>query len=127
MSNPTPEQIAKLPKWAQEHITSLTRERDSAVAVKNKMVDDQTPSPIYVNDWTSQPSVKRYVQCKHNSLVIEHAGVKAEILLAREDDSQRLFGIDICYSSNIRALSFQPVAVMPRGMGNIQLVHKDNL
>lgn len=125
--NPTPEQTAKLPKWAQEHIQSIERERDNAIAVKNKMVDDQTPTSIYVDDWMAHPRVKRYVQCKHNNLTIEHAGVKAEILLARSDDGQRLFGIEIVYSSNVRSLSFNPVALMPRGHGCIQLVHKDNL
>lgn len=119
--------IETLPKWAQEHIRDLERARDVAVAVKNKMVDEQTPSPIYVDDWSTTPSVKRYVQCKHNNLVIEHAGVRADILLARKDDGQRLFGIDITYSGSIHSLSHFPVVLMPRSIGNIQLVHKDNL
>lgn len=28
---PTPEQLARLPKWARDHVDSLTRQRDNAV------------------------------------------------------------------------------------------------
>lgn len=122
---PTSEQIAKLPKWAQEHIRDIERERDIAVSVKNKMVDEQTPSPIYVNDWTTNPITKRYVQCQCKNLVIEHAGVRAEILLAEPDDGQRLHGIEISYSTLKHVIG--NVALVPRGNGIIQLVHKDNL
>lgn len=127
MNNPTDEQRAKLPKWAREYITSLTRQRDDAIAIRNKMVDDQTPSPIYVEEWESAKTLKRYVQCGHNNVIIEHAGVKAEILLARKDDGQRMFGIEIKYSELGRRLCSETVALMPRGTGSIQLVHKDNL
>ncbi len=44
------EQIAKLPKWAQEHIRNLSRERQVAVDALNKWVDEQTPAPFRIDE-----------------------------------------------------------------------------
>ena len=77
--------IAKLPKWAQEHITNLARERETAIRALNDHVDSQTPSQIYWEDYLSTgegttgsgvgPTNKRfYVQT--NRIVVECAGVQ---------------------------------------------------
>ncbi len=123
---PDLKQIQKLPKWAQEYIADLVRERDSAQSMLKRMADDQTPSPIYIDDWYSVPSVKRFVQSPANRVTIEHAGVHCEIYLASEKDGQRLHGIEINYSDTDHRLHCE-VAVIPRGIGNIQLVSKENL
>lgn len=39
MSNPTPEQIAKLPKWAKDHIQVLTNELELAASQLAKISD----------------------------------------------------------------------------------------
>lgn len=44
--NPTPEQLERLPKWAQSHIESLERERRSAVAVLGRFQDSDEPTMI---------------------------------------------------------------------------------
>lgn len=36
MTTPTPEQLAKLPKWAQEHVRDLERQRDNAIEAKRE-------------------------------------------------------------------------------------------
>lgn len=59
---------AKLPKWAQEHIRKIEREREVAVRALNQYVDDQTPAAFYVDEPESTgeqvgPSFKkRYFQ-----------------------------------------------------------------
>lgn len=117
----TPEQLAKLPRWAQEHIKDVERERDSAQALNKRFEDTQTPSPFFVDDWTVSPTVKRYVQSPIDRLCVEYAGVHLEIFLARPDDGQRLHGIELSYSGG------SAIALMPRSISCIQLVNKANL
>ncbi|URG17452.1 hypothetical protein Mbo2_082 [Rhodococcus phage Mbo2] len=47
MDEPTPEQIAKLPKWAQEHIRHLRRERDEARRKADVLENTQERSRIW--------------------------------------------------------------------------------
>ena len=79
MNTPTQTRIDTLPKWAQEYISSLKRQKETAVKVLNKAIDDQTPSKIWtermecLND--GPPNfVKRYFQAEN--IEIEHKGVK---------------------------------------------------
>lgn len=129
MQTVTAEQIAKLPKWAQDHIRNITRERDIAVQELNAWVDSQTPSAFYVDEYPcigEQKHKRRYFQ--GNRIAVDHAGVHCEILLAREDDGQRLYGIDITYSEGgPRRIGHQDVAIMPRASNCIELVAKDNM
>jgi hypothetical protein len=124
---PTPEQIAKLPKWAQEHIADLDRESISAKAVVVRMNDQQTPSPFFVDAWYSNPPVRQYVQSPSDHLTIEHAGVHLEIYLAPEKDGQRLHGIELQYTAIEPTIGHATVAVMPRSMNTLQLVTKENM
>jgi len=50
MTDATPERIAKLPVWAREHLASLERERDRAVAAHRAYLDSQTESNIWFRD-----------------------------------------------------------------------------
>ena len=80
--------IEKLPKWAQEEIKTLERERDVAVRELNQWVDRQTPSKIYTDELIclgelSGPSFKRrYFQ--GDSAIFEHLGITLRVLL-RDD------------------------------------------
>jgi len=47
----TPEQLTKLPKYAQEYIAKLRRQRDSAVARLDGYEDNQTPSNIWTEEY----------------------------------------------------------------------------
>ena len=77
--------IDKLPKWAQEHIENIERERGVAVRALNKYVDGQTPSPISVMEMEctgegGKPSFKtRYIQ--GHRISINHEGVELNIIL----------------------------------------------
>ena len=42
--------IAKLPKWARDHIRDLNRERSTAVRALDEYVDTQTPSAFFTED-----------------------------------------------------------------------------
>ena len=84
----------KLPKWAQEHIESLQRERDTAVKTLKDFEDSQTPSPIYFDELVSDGESigpthrKRYVQS--HDINIEIHGVHLRVATAyglTNDDS----------------------------------------
>lgn len=46
MSQPTPEQIERLPKWAQSHIRRLDRWRQNAITTLEKFQDSKEPTGI---------------------------------------------------------------------------------
>ena len=60
--------VSKLPKWAQDQIADLSRERDTAIRALNAFVDDQTPSAFSYRTRLSTgesqgPALKtRYIQ-----------------------------------------------------------------
>lgn len=55
--------ITKLPKWAQNHIATLERQRDTAVSLLKDFVDTQTPTNIWTWDFSSHSvPVKGFVQ-----------------------------------------------------------------
>lgn len=129
MSAPTPEQIAKLPKWAQDHISKLESERFVSVRTLNEFCDAQTKSGIYFDDLVctgerTGPSAKRkYVQT--NKIEVEHAGLQLSVHLSRRDDSQRSFGIQLQWSTLKRMCSH--VAAMPTAFNTLELVAKENM
>lgn len=99
--------VSRLPKWAQELIDTLKRERNTAIAALNKAMDDQTPSSMYIDDWvctgeSSGPTVKRrYIQ--GNTLNVIHDGVSLSITLRsmvidlKWCQSERGYGGDVCF------------------------------
>lgn len=44
---PTPEQLAKLPKWAQDHIRNLQQKLDVAVSRHSELCDNSKPGPFF--------------------------------------------------------------------------------
>lgn len=113
--------LGKLPKWAQDHIKTLERERDVAVRSLNEYVDGQTESAIYYDDLISTgeergPSNKRvYIQT--HSIEVEHNGVHLSLLL-RDNIELR------CEDLN-RAMNF--VAFVPTSFNGMSLVSKENM
>jgi hypothetical protein len=122
------EKIEKLPKWAQEHIGALVRQREEAIDTLNKFTDQQTPTEVSFNEHPctgegAGPIQKtRYLQT--NRVEFCHAGVFLEVFLTRMNDVQRGYGIE---------LSFSPtddhgiVALHPRGYGKIEFLAKENM
>lgn len=119
----TPEQLAKLPKWAQEHIADLTRQMDVAKRTLNEFTDSQTPSDFYVEEMLcltegnqNNKFVKRYIQS--HKVDVEHDGVRLTILL-RQDEK----GIDLQWYSADRHMS--EVAMVPLGFNKVKIVAKE--
>lgn len=123
MMKPTAEQIAKLPKWAQEHIANIERERDVSIRALNKSIDTTTESPFYYETFECTgeedkgPSMKRYYYQAHNMTVV-HLGVEATIYL-------RDRGINISYSSPDTVGLRKEIAIMPDCHQSITLVPQD--
>ena len=85
----TTERILGLPKWAQQYVAMLRRDRDEALKLTAETLDGETQSPVYVDEWTMdcfgmRGTKRRYFQMHHN-LIIEHAGIVMRVVL--RDDS----------------------------------------
>ena len=76
--------MTKLPKWAQERIGKIERERDVAIRALNAFCDEQTTSPYYIEDHICTgekqgPVVKtRYIQT--HKMTISYCGVELNIM-----------------------------------------------
>lgn len=124
MNAPTPEQIAKLPKWAQERIADLERRTATAELVLKEFQDAQTPSPIFYDDLVCIGSggpqfVRRYVQSSRVSIVRD--GVRADVLLRADGDT----GIEISWGDEKRGVS--QVAMVPLSFQKVVLLSKAQL
>ena len=113
--------ITKLPKWAQEHIHNTQRQRDIAVRALDEYTDNQTPSPVSVQEMEcvehgSPKFYTRYVQT--NKITINHSGVELRVLL-------RNGHIDLSYGGG--GLSTDEVALIPASFQQIRLVSKENM
>lgn len=85
MSAPTKEQIERLSKWAQDHIETLTRQRDEARHRADEVFESQKPTPFFTLDmvmvknergeWKQRP---RYLDIQ-GSLYIEVDGVNLSL------------------------------------------------
>lgn len=76
-------QINKLPKWAQEYIAKIERERDIAVRALRDYTDSTTESPFSVTtpectgEQAGPSHIKRYIQA--HTVDVEWRGVKLSI------------------------------------------------
>jgi hypothetical protein len=113
--------VSKLPKWAQEYIDKIEREREVAVKALNDYCDSQTKSPVYIQELESTgeqkgPSFKmRYIQTRR--IAVEWQGVHMELLLREEGiglqwRGERLNG---------------DIAFIPRSYQQAYLVAKDKM
>ena len=124
--NPTPEQLAKLPRWAQDHIKDITRERDVAVRALNEYCDDQTPSPFYVDEAVCTgeqrgPSIKRrYIQA--HTIKVNWAGVELVIDANGYGNRNNEIGLQWSSTNHIRE-----VAMIPQRFQSITLKTQENL
>lgn len=116
------EQIARLPKWAQEHIRDLARQREAAIAQLARFTDEQTPSPIFIDEWASTgesrgPTARRrYIQS--NVVCFRHAGLR----------------LDVALKSDSLSLQWEPqagasidAALIPESFCQARLTTKENM
>lgn len=114
MEKPIEAQLAKLPKWAREHIKDLERKLSGCEGEKQRLLDVQKPSPFFVDEWHATPRFKRYIVAPTNQISVEHAGVRLDVHIPYEGDPHRMNGIELKYSAigdNVgRGVSLVPVA-----------------
>lgn len=115
--------INKLPKWAQEYIHELERQRDVAVHEMEEYLDNQTPSAFYVYDLVTIPdeksrtrSVIRYIQT--HRMEVEHDGVHLNIIL-RDGYIDLHWGLPDYHHGD--------VAFIPQSYNSARLVAKENM
>ncbi len=112
--------ITKLPKWAQDHIRNLERERDTAIRGLNEYIDNQTKSPFYFSDYLctgeNAGPTSKVVYIQTNQMTVEHAGVQLDLLL-------RDGYIDMNWSGEHRV----EVAFIPQMHQSARLVSKENM
>ena len=119
MTEPTAEQIAKLPKWAQEYIHALRRANMEAARYARASEDRDTPSPVSYTDLicdnpTGCPSWrKKYVQT--HGVTVEHGGVAVTV---RCDSYAGFDGVTIA-SVDVDRLCDNGVAYVPTGHGQM--------
>ena len=120
---PTPEQIKKLPVWAQEHIKDLDRRMVLAERALNEYNDSQTPSEFYYEDYVcvgggSPKYFRRYLQT--NKVTIVHEGVQVDVLV-REHEPE----IEIGWSDPNRLV--REVAMVPKSFQQIKIIHPSKI
>lgn len=76
----TPDLIAKLPKWAQEHIADLQRQRDAAIEALENIVDTQTPSHGLIHNRARCATCNEVIESKR---VHEFCGTDDSVETAR--------------------------------------------
>jgi hypothetical protein len=114
--------ISKLPKWAQDRIKGLERQRETVVEKLNKFCDTQTKSPIFIDDLVctgekSGPSEKRqYIQS--TKVEVSHSGVY--LLIICRDGYIDLSWCDTKYGC-------KEVAFIPTSHQSARLVDKENM
>ena len=112
----------KLPKWAQDYIKTLQRERQAAVDSLNQYLDNQSPSSFFILDLVSTgekvgPSFKqRFIQT-HNMEVV-HDGVYLRIVLRKGQ-------IDLQWRDADE--HHREVALIPSSYMSARLVSKENM
>ena len=111
------EGIEKLPKWAQEKVRNLERERDVAVRKLREWEDSQTPSPFQFwdhvcdGDQGTGPSRRvQYVQA--HTMDVVHNGVRLSVILRDE-------GIDLQYDAERRHMG--RVSLVPKSYQQVML------
>lgn len=115
--------ISKLPKWAQQLIKELSRERDTAINQLNDYIDDQTESEIFIDEYVSTgenqgPTSKRQYIQGHNVTFV-HAGVELDVSVFYDGY------IDLKWGPAERR--YGDVAMVPYSHNNIHLASKNSM
>lgn len=112
---PTPQQLAKLPKWAQEHIADLDYRATVAERTLKEFYDNETPSNFFTESWDSKQNqiVRRYIQT--HRLIMERDGLRVDFFV-RQDDP----GLDIVWYDTTRLC--KEVCMVPVGFQSIRLM-----
>lgn len=123
----TPPPIHKLPKWAQDHIQTLQRQRDTAVKALKDWTDTQTVRPISVSEMPrlgrDEPhTLTRYIE--GSDLTIKWMGVELSVML-RTSGNQHDSSIMLQWSALNDCTSH--VAMVPTSFQSVSLIAKENM
>ncbi len=114
MTQPTPEQLAKLPKWAQEHIrVSDMRLREAKEDLDALRQNKESPF-YYQPDISSGPKV--FVPAY--SIICEYKGVVVEISPRQSGN-----GISLQWSAG----GHNEAAFIPRSWQQAEIISKENM
>jgi hypothetical protein len=98
--------FTKLPKWAQEYIKDIEREREMAIRTLNEFQDSQTPSPYWTEDYVctgeEQGPTTKIHYIKAHRMTVKVGKSEVEFFL-REPDLLEI-------SSGSHMMRFKPVA-----------------
>lgn len=104
MKTPTDEQLKKLPKWAQDHISELNIKLNAL----ERSNDQQTPSSIYSEDLVT--GTKSFIQSRH--VVVNHSGIR--LMVSCDND-----GIDFLWLRENHRI--QDIGIFPSASNSIKL------
>jgi hypothetical protein len=119
--------FSKLPKWAQDYIKRIERERDVAIRQLNASLDSQTPSAFYFEGRVctgedSGPTLKRHYVQTHK-ITVAYQGVVLEVCTRANED-----GIDLQWNPGDSEREYSgDVAFIPSSRQQARLVSKDNM
>ncbi len=111
--------ITKLPKWAQERIRNLERQRIAAVEALDDFEAAHATGPVTVHQMVSDKSggpSSRKVRFDAHWLTIEHAGVALDITLADDE-------IRVSYTQG-KSMPSSPVYLQPTSFQQFKLKAK---
>jgi len=120
--NPTPEQIQKLPKWAQDHIAFLDRRASEATKKVSDFLADQKPSAICVPEFTAGLNSVRYIQASTVRFI--HRGVELEVTI--RDSNLSGTGIQLQWGEAGTSHSGE-VAFIPETHQRARLISKEDM
>lgn len=117
--------ISKLPKWAQDYIRDIERQRDVSVRALNQYLDNQTESEFYFDDYIGTgesngrgPTLKRnYIQAP-DRLAISYADVLLEVVI-RDGEVHISWGGDVNRDHD--------VAFIPMSYQHAKIIAKNNM
>lgn len=105
--------ISALPKWAQDHIQTLERQRKEAVDALNAAQDTATPTPVFferhvcVNSGEGTVTTKHYIPT--DRITVEYEGIASKLQRAG------MTGV------------MSEVAMIPESFQQVRLVEKSRL
>jgi hypothetical protein len=112
--------LSKLPKYAQNYISLVERERDEAVEKARRLRDTQTKTEIWVDDYGADREHRReYVQ--GDIVIVAHAGVCLRV------DASRERGIELSWSEGDTPYGTGEVAFIPTSHQAARLTNIDQM
>lgn len=112
--------LAKLPKYAQNYIRCVERERDEAIEKCNRLTDHQTKSNIWVEDYGVRGNrCREYVQ--GDSVVIQNGDVSLRVSARRPES------IELSWCEGDELYGIGDVALIPTAYQQARLVNCKNM